>query len=178
MAKDFLFTVYLPNGILSRILGGHHASSEIGRMPRKKIITTKLAPAAKGPYSQGVVAGDFIFVAGQGPVAPKSGRFCLGDIRSECELTLKNIEAILKAAGTTLENVVQCTVYLRDLADFNAMNEVYSRFFPKHCPTRTTIQAANLLHGIKVEIDAVALLPDESHALSFRRHGLPRRSRK
>jgi len=144
-------------------------------MPRKKIIKTKLAPAAKGPYSQGVVAGDFVFVAGQGPVDPESGRFCLGDIRSECELTLKNIAAILKAAGAALENVVQCTVYLRDLADFNAMNEVYSRFFPKHCPARTTIQAANLLHEIKVEIDALALLPD-AHASSFRRHTpLPRR---
>lgn len=130
-------------------------------MPRKRIITTKLAPAAIGPYSQGVAAGDFVFVAGQGPVDPQSGRFVLGDIRSECELTLKNIEAILKASGTTLANVVQCTVYLRDLADFSAMNEVYGRFFSSHCPARTTVQAGNLLQDIKIEIDAVALLPNK-----------------
>ncbi len=128
-------------------------------MPEKRIVVTKQAPAAKGPYSQGVVAGDLVFVAGQGPVDPASGRFVLGDIRSECELTLKNIEAILKAAGTTLANVVQCNVYLRDLDDFPAMNEVYSRFFPRPYPARTTIQAGDLLHDIKVEIDAVALLP-------------------
>jgi len=148
-------------------------------MTQKKIITAELAPAAKGPYSQGVVAGDLLFVAGQGPVDPASGRFVLGDIRSECQLTLKNIEAILKAGGTTLDNVVQCTVYLRDLADFPAMNEVYSRFFPRLCPVRTTIQAANLLQGIKVEIDAVALIPDERHARSFpSRTALPRRRSK
>lgn len=144
-------------------------------MPRKKIITTELAPAAKGPYSQGVVAGNFVFVAGQGPVDPKTGRFLLGTIRSECELTLKNIEAILKASGITLENVVQCTVYLRDLADFNAMNEVYSRFFLHHCPARTTLQAGDLLHGIKIEIDAVALLPARKSTRSHPGVAGPRR---
>lgn len=145
-------------------------------MPRKQIITTKLAPAAIGPYSQGVVAGDFVFIAGQGPVDPESGRFVLGDIRSECELTLKNIEAILKASGTTLTNVVQCTVYLRDLADFTALNEVYGRFFSTHCPARTTVQAGNLLREIKVEIDAVALLPNKRSPRSFqRRKPRPRR---
>ncbi len=135
-------------------------------MSPKKIVMTKLAPTPKGPYSQGVIAGNFVFVAGQGPVDPQSGRSLLGDIRSECELTLKNIEAILKASGTTLENVVQCTVYLRDLADFNSMNEVYSRFFPRHCPARTTVQAGGLLHKIKVEIDAVALLPTRENTRS------------
>lgn len=144
-------------------------------MPKKRIIVTKQAPAAKGPYSQAVVAGDLVFVAGQGPVDPASGRFVLGDIRSECELTLTNIEAILKAAGTTLANVVQCTIYLSDLTDFQAMNEVYSRFFPHPYPARTTIQAGNLLHDIKVEIDAVALLPSGKHTRSLRqRTALPR----
>ncbi len=128
-------------------------------MPKKRIIVTKHAPAAKGPYSQGVVAGDLVFVAGQGPVDPASGRFVLGDISSECELTLRNIEAILEAARTTLANVVQCTVYLRDLADFPTMNDVYSRFFPQPYPARTTIGAGDLLHNMKVEIDAVALVP-------------------
>lgn len=149
-------------------------------MPKKRAIVTKQAPAAKGPYSQGVVAGGFVFVAGQGPVDPASGRFVLSDIRSECELTLRNIEAILRAAGTTLANVVQCTVYLRDLADFSAMNEVYSRFFPRPYPARTTVQGGDLLQGIKVEIDAVALLPRGKRARPVHRvrqsarRGLPK----
>lgn len=132
-------------------------------MRAKKIVRTQLAPEPKGPYSQGIIAGDLVFVAGQGPVDPQSGRFILGDIREECELTLKNLEAILKASGTTLANVVQCTVYLGDLADFEAMNQVYGRFFPAHCPARTTLQAGKLLRGIKVEIDAVALIPNRRH---------------
>lgn len=126
-------------------------------MPPKRIVTTKRAPAPKGPYSQGVIARDLVFVAGQGPVDPQTGKFRLGDIRSECHVTLKNIEAILKASGAQLADVVCCTVYLRDLADFPAMNEVYARFFPNACPARTTIQAGDLLHNMKVEIDAIAV---------------------
>src|SRR5262249_39004581 len=146
-------------------------------MREKKIITTELAPAAKGPYSQGVVAGNFLFVAGQGPVDPESGDFQLGDIRSECELTLKNIEAILRAGGTDPAHVVQCTVYLRDLADFEAMNEVYSRFFPSRCPARTTVQAAGLLHGIRIEIDAVAFIPAKRHARPVRSFAARKRTK-
>lgn len=136
-------------------------------MPKQTVIVTKQAPAAKGPYSQGVVAGGLVFVAGQRPVDPASGRFVLGDIRSECELTLRNIGAILKAAGTTLANVVQGRVYLRELAGFSAMNDVYSRFFMQPYPARTTIGAGDLLHNMKVEIDAVALVPG-SRARSLR----------
>lgn len=130
-------------------------------MSERKIVSTKLAPTPKGPYSQGVIAGDFVFVAGQGPVDPQSGRLILGDIRSECELTLKNIETILEASGAKLSDVTRCTVYLRDLQDFEAMNEVYRRFFPQNPPARTTIGANDLLGDIKVEIDAVAFLPDK-----------------
>lgn len=127
-------------------------------MVEKQIISTPRAPLPKGPYSQAVVAGDLVFVAGQGPLDPKTGQFVLGEIRDECELTLKNIQAILRACGADLNNVVQCTVYLANLVDFEAMNEVYSRFFPRQCPARTTTQAGRLLAGIKIEIDAVAFV--------------------
>ncbi len=139
-------------------------------MSGKRIVSTKLAPAPKGPYSQGVIAGDFVFVAGQGPVDPQSGRLILGDISSECELTLKNVEAILRASGAKLEDVTRCTVYLRDLQDFEAMNEIYQRHFSRNPPARTTIGASNLLGDIKVEIDAVAFLPGKkrSHARNHR----------
>ncbi len=149
-------------------------------MQGKKTVSTNLAPAPKGPYSQAVAAGNFIFVAGQGPVDPKSGNLLLGDIRSECDLTLKNIEAILKAGGARVEDVVRCTVYLRDLSDFAAMNEVYARYFRENCPARTTIEASNLFGGIKVEIDAVALIPPREHPPALRRRAAPKgkRSRK
>ncbi len=127
-------------------------------MREKKIITTKRAPAAKGPYSQGTVAGNLLFVAGQGPVDPQTGNFLLGDIQSECKLTLQNVEAILRAAGSSLDKVLQCTVYLRDLNDFKAMNEIYSLFFPSRPPARTTIQAGDLVRGIKIEIDVIAFV--------------------
>lgn len=128
-------------------------------MSEKRIIQTEQAPLPRGPYSQAVVANGFVFVAGQGPVDPQTGRFTLGDIRSQCELTLNNLEAILKASGTSLRNVIQCTVYLANLDDFEGMNHVYSRYFSDRCPARSTIQAARLLGGIKVEIDAIALIP-------------------
>lgn len=130
-------------------------------MTKKSSVATRLAPVPKGPYSQAVIAGEFVFVAGQGPVDPASGNLVLGDIRSECELTLKNIEAILQASGTTLNNVVRCSVYLADINDFEPMNEVYSRFFPQNPPARTTIGTGSLLGGIKVEIDVVAFLENK-----------------
>jgi 2-iminobutanoate/2-iminopropanoate deaminase len=136
---------------------------------KTKIIRTDMAPSPKGPYSQGIIAGDFVFIAGQGPVDPRSGQLLLGDIRAECELTLRNIEAILTAAGATLSDVVKCTVYLRDLTDFGAMNEVYRRFFPRDCPARSTIQAGNLFGGIKVEIDAVAAKSRHGKSMGHRR---------
>ncbi|MFZ0736980.1 MAG: Rid family detoxifying hydrolase [Candidatus Acidiferrales bacterium] len=137
-------------------------------MLTKTIVRTEHAPSPKGPYSQGVIAGDLVYVAGQGPVDPQSGELRLGDIRSECELTLKNIEAILRASGTGLENVVQCRVYLADLKDFAAMNEIYCRFFPDNPPARTTVGAGSLLNGIKIEIDAVALAGDRKRERAHR----------
>ncbi len=130
-------------------------------MDKKKIVVAGDAPSSVGPYSQAVIARGFIFVSGQGPVDISAGRLVLGDIRSECELTIRNIEAVLRAAGASLDDVVRCTVFLRDLTDFRDMNEVYRRFFPAKCPARTTVGAGDLLDGIKVEIDAIAMLPTD-----------------
>src|SRR4051812_6470541 len=102
----------------------------------KKPVRTDRAPLPAGPYSQGVVAGDFIYVAGQGPTDPATGRKVEGGVQAETEQVLKNIAAILEAAGASLANVVKTNVYLSDRADFKAMNEVYQRFFATDPPAR------------------------------------------
>lgn len=122
---------------------------------RNAILTDK-APKPVGPYSQGIVEGDFIFVAGQGCVNPATGTLERGDVRSETKRTLENIQAILEAAESSLDHVVKCNVYLRDINDFAAMNEVYETFFTMPFPARTTIQAGALPGGIAVEIECIA----------------------
>ena len=121
----------------------------------KKTISSPDFPKAMGPYSQGVVAGGFVFVAGQGPINPKTQKMELGDIQSETRLELTNISNILKAANSSLENVVNVSVFLVDLKDFDAMNEVYREFFKDNFPARTTVQAV-LRTGRKIEIDCIA----------------------
>ncbi len=120
----------------------------------RKTVQTRAAPRPRGPYSQGIVSGDFVFVAGQGAVNPKTQELELGDIRSETRRTLENIEAILKASGSSLRDAVRVGVFLNDMKDFGAMNEVYREFFPADPPARTTVGA--VLPGIKVEIDCIA----------------------
>ena len=122
---------------------------------RKSVVTEK-APKPIGPYSQAVVEGDLIFVAGQGCTNPLTGKLELGDVRSETKRTFENVRAILEAAGSSLENVLKCNVYLRDIDDFAGMNEVYETFFAAPFPARTTIQAGALPGGIAVEIECVA----------------------
>jgi 2-iminobutanoate/2-iminopropanoate deaminase len=119
-------------------------------------IVTEKAPKPMGPYSQGVIEGDFIFVAGQGPINPETGKLELGDVRSETKRGFENLRAILHAAGSSLDDVVKCNVYLRDINDFAAMNEVYSTYFTAPFPARTTIQAGALPGGIAVEIECIA----------------------
>jgi 2-iminobutanoate/2-iminopropanoate deaminase len=109
-----------------------------------------------GPYSQAIVENDFIFVAGQGPINPGTGSLELGDARTETRRVFENLSAILRAAGSSLEHVVKCNVYLRDINDFAAMNEVYETYFAKPFPARTTIQAGALPGGIAVEIECIA----------------------
>ena len=122
----------------------------------RKAIVTDTAPKPVGPYSQAIVEGDFIFVAGQGPINPLTGALELGDARSETKRVFENLRAILQAAGSSLDHVVKCNVYLRDINDFAAMNEVYATFFSAPFPARTTIQAGALPGGIAVEIECIA----------------------
>jgi 2-iminobutanoate/2-iminopropanoate deaminase len=122
----------------------------------RKAVQTDKAPKPVGPYSQAIVEGDFIFVAGQGPINPGTGNLELGDARSETKRVFENMKAILQAAGSSLEQVVKCNVYLRDINDFAAMNEVYQTYFSRPFPARTTIQAGALPGGIAVEIECIA----------------------
>lgn len=122
----------------------------------RNAIVTDQAPKPRGPYSHAVMEGSFIFVAGQGPIDPRTGKIESGDVRSETKRTFENLRAILQAAGSSLDQVVKCNVYLRDINDFAAMNEVYSTFFTAPFPARTTIQAGALPGGIAVEIECIA----------------------
>jgi len=117
---------------------------------------TDKAPKPVGPYSQAIIEGDFIFVAGQGPINPLTGQLELGDARAETKRVFENLKAILQAAGSSLDHVMKCNVYLRDINDFAAMNEVYATYFSKPFPARTTIQAGALPGGIAVEIECIA----------------------
>lgn len=121
----------------------------------KRIVRTEKAPPPVGPYSQAVVAGDFVYVAGQGPMDPAAGKKVEGGIAAETEQVLKNIQAILDAAGCSMRDVVKTNVYLSHSGDFRAMNEVYARFFTEEPPARTTVQASPPV-PILVEIDCVA----------------------
>ena len=123
-----------------------------------KTIQTSDAPAAIGPYSQGIVAGGFLFTAGQIALDPKSGHVVDGGVELQTERVMTNLAAVLKEAGASWGNVVKTTVYLHDMADFPAMNEVYAKWLGDARPARSTIQAAGLPRGVLVEIDVVAKL--------------------
>jgi 2-iminobutanoate/2-iminopropanoate deaminase len=122
----------------------------------RKAVTTDKAPRPIGPYSQAIIEGDLLFLAGQGPLDPATGATNLGDIRTQTKLTLANVKAILDAGGSSLDKVIRCNVYLKDIGDFAAMNEVYAATFTAPYPARTTIQAGALPGGISVEIECVA----------------------
>lgn len=124
----------------------------------RKALTTADAPAAIGPYSQAVTAGDFLFASGQIPLDPATGQLVDGGIAEQTHRVFKNLAAILAAAGIGFEKVVKTNVYLSDMTDFAAMNEIYGTYFPAPAPARATIQAARLPRDVKVEIDFVAYL--------------------
>lgn len=124
-------------------------------MPKKHVFTAQ-APTPIGPYSQGVISGGFLFMSGQIALDPKTGTVVEGDIAVQTEQVLKNLMAVLKDAKIGADNVVKTTVYLSDIQDFAGMNDVYARYFGKEPPARTTIQAAALPKGVKVEIDLIA----------------------
>ena len=125
----------------------------------KEIFYTEKAPKAIGPYSQGVGAsGKLLFVSGQIPVNPETGIFAGDDIKSQTYQSLLNLKAVLETAGGSLENVVKTTVFLQDMGDFAAMNEVYGTFFQKDCPARSAVAVAALPRDARVEIEAIAVL--------------------
>jgi 2-iminobutanoate/2-iminopropanoate deaminase len=124
----------------------------------KRIVSPE-APEPRGPYSHAVRAGDFIYVSGQVAINPKTNQFEPGTIADETRRTIENIRAILQAAGADLADVVKCSVFLADIRDFAAMNEVYAQFFGEAKPARSTVQATLPAPGMKVEIDCVAYKP-------------------
>ena len=123
----------------------------------KQIIATEHAPGAIGPYSQAVRAGNLVFASGQIPIDPATGEFVAGGIAEQTEQVLRNLAAVFEAAGVGLNQVVKTTVFLADMEDFAAMNEVYGRFFGEQPPARATVQAARLPRDAKVEIEAIAV---------------------
>ncbi|CUS96472.1 endoribonuclease L-PSP [Candidatus Chrysopegis kryptomonas] len=127
-----------------------------GKMERKVVYTEK-APKPVGPYSQAIIAGDFIFTAGQIPIDPKTNQVVQGDIKEQTKQVLENLKAVLESAGATFDDVVKVTVYMRDLNEFSAMNEVYSEYFKNSPPARTTVEVSRLPRDVKIEIDLIAV---------------------
>jgi len=123
----------------------------------KQIIRTEHAPQAIGPYSQAVKVNGFVFASGQIPIDPATGQFVEGGIVEQTEQVLKNVAAVLQAAGSSLDRVVKTTVFLADMGEFVAMNEVYGRHFGENPPARATVEAARLPRDARVEIEAIAL---------------------
>jgi len=122
----------------------------------REAISTSAAPAAIGPYSQAIRAGSLLFVSGQIPLDPETSTLVEGDVRVQTHRVFRSLAGILEAAGTSLERVVRATVYLADMNDFAAMNEVYATYFSSPAPARSTIQAARLPRDARVEIDVIA----------------------
>lgn len=125
---------------------------------RREPVKTSNAPAALGPYSQAIKVGEFVYTSGQIAIDPASGEFIGGGIEEQTERVLNNLAAVLEAAGSSLDQVVKTLVFLADMNDFAAMNEVYGKFFSVAPPARSTVQAARLPKDARVEIEAVALL--------------------
>lgn len=123
----------------------------------KEIIATEKGPKAIGPYSQAVKAGGFIFTAGQIALDPSTNQLVEGGVAQQTARVLENLKAIVEAAGSSLDRVVKATVYLKDMNDFAAMNEVYGKYFAQNPPARSTVEAARLPRDVRVEIDLVAL---------------------
>ena len=123
----------------------------------KEIVATSRAPQAIGPYSQAVRAGNLVFASGQIPIDPATKEFVAGGVAEQTEQVLKNLKAVFEAAGIRLDQIVKTTVFLADMNDFTAMNEVYGKYFAENPPARATVQAARLPRDAKVEIEAIAV---------------------
>ncbi|MFV9503371.1 MAG: RidA family protein [Oscillochloridaceae bacterium umkhey_bin13] len=124
---------------------------------QRTVVSTTDAPAALGPYSQAIVAGDLVFASGQLALDPATGQMVEGDIGTMTRTIFANIDAVLKAAGSSLDRIVKVTVFLADMDDFQAMNAAYAEFFPSEPPARSTVQVARLPRDARVEIEVIAL---------------------
>jgi 2-iminobutanoate/2-iminopropanoate deaminase len=124
---------------------------------KREVISTDKAPAAVGPYSQAVRVGDFVFAAGQVAIDPAAGKLIESNTAAQTRQALTNLSAVLEAAGSSLNRVVKTTVFLKDMGQFKAMNDVYAEFFPSDPPARSTIEVAALPLGALVEIEAIAV---------------------
>lgn len=125
---------------------------------KKKVIQTEKAPKAIGPYSQAIQAGNFLFLSGQIPLDPKTGELVKGDIQKQTQQVLENIKGVLESQGLGMENVVKATLFLKDIGNFNQVNEVYATYFPSSPPARSTVEVAKLPRDTDIEIEAIALI--------------------
>ncbi len=125
---------------------------------KKKVVQTEKAPKAIGPYSQAIRAGNFLFFSGQIPVDPKTGELVKGDIGRQTQQVLENMKGVLESQKLGMEDVVKVTIFLKNIGDFNRVNEVYATYFPSSPPARSTVEVARLPRDADIEIDAIALL--------------------
>ena len=123
----------------------------------REVIATDCGPKAIGPYSQAIKANGFVFISGQIPLDPRTQQLVDGDIARQTERVMENLKGIVEAAGSSLDRAVKTTVFLKDLSDFTAMNEVYGRYFPSSPPARATVEVARLPRDVRVEIELIAL---------------------
>lgn len=137
---------------------GRIRSQQKGDTRMKQEVKTEQAPKAIGPYSQGIMANGFVFASGQIPLDPSTGELNTGTIEEQTRLVLRNLGAVLEAAGSSYDRVVKCTVFLADMNDFSRMNQVYAEFFKAPFPARAAVQVARLPRDVKVEIEAIAIL--------------------
>jgi len=151
--RKFLVAAGLLGAFASRVFAGIGRSNIL-----KKQVQTDKAPKAIGPYSQAIIANGFVFCSGQIPIDPATGNLIVGTIEDDTRQVLKNLGAVLEAAGSSYNDVVKTTVFLQDMNDFAKMNAVYAEFFKTPSPARATVQAARLPRDVKVEIEAVALV--------------------
>jgi 2-iminobutanoate/2-iminopropanoate deaminase len=125
---------------------------------KKKVIQTEKAPKAIGPYSQAIQVGNFLFLSGQIPLDPKTGELVKGDIRQQTQQVLENIKGVLESQKLGMEDVVKVTIFLKDIGNFNQVNEVYATYFPSSPPARSTVEVAKLPRDADIEIEAIAVI--------------------
>jgi 2-iminobutanoate/2-iminopropanoate deaminase len=125
---------------------------------KKEVIFTEKAPAAVGPYSQAIKAGNLLFVSGQIPIVPETGELLAGDIRAQTKQVLENVKAVLEAAGASMDNVVKSTLFIADMNDFAIINEIYTGYFGENPPARACVEVARLPKDVGIEMEVIAVL--------------------